>query len=80
MRKTRTEIGYRETVQNRGGFCPHLSDDVTKRIVRYCKATDQNKTRFVIDCVNAQLDILEKQALSNYTKEELIEMLLAERS
>ena len=80
MRKTRTEIGYRATTQKRGGFAPHLPDDVTKRIVRYCKATNQNKTRFVTDCVNSQLDILEKQAFSSYTKEELIEILLAERS
>lgn len=72
--------GFIDSHQKDGGFCPHLDAGVTSRLIRYCKATNQNKTRFVENCIEAQLDILEKEVLASYTKEQLIEMILQGRS
>lgn len=75
MRK-RNELNYRDVKSNDGTFSPHINRTTTERLSRYCKMTNQNRTRFVEQCVNAQLDILEREALVSKSKEELIEMIL----
>lgn len=76
-RKRNAEIGFVDSRQKDGGFCPHLEATVTKRIVRYCRLKNINKTKFVTDCINAQLDVLEKEIYESMSKEELIEILLS---
>lgn len=76
-RKKNTQIGFVESSQKDGGFCPHLDSVITKRLVRYCRLRNLNKTKFVTDCINAQLDVLEKEIYDSMSKEELIEILLS---
>ena len=52
--------GYYESSQKDGGFCPHLEAPIAKRINRYCRIKNLNKTKFVTDCLDAQLSILER--------------------
>lgn len=70
---------YRNTPSRDGSFSPKLSEKTSKRIVKYCEQMNINKTKFVEDCVIAQLDILEREALNSMSKEMLIEMLLAQK-
>ena len=76
MERKRIETSYRDTMTVDGGFSPKIGKEVTARIVRYCKLTNQNKTKFVEDCVRKALDELEKSFLSSLSKEELIQMIL----
>ena len=76
-RKTRTETEYRQTSQSDGSFSPKISPQVTARLTRYCKFTNQNKTKFVESCIMKQLDIIEKETYQNMSKDELIDMLMS---
>lgn len=76
MKRTRNEEGYRNTPTQDGRFSPHISRKTSRRIVRYCEQQNINKTKFVEDCVNDRLDILERELLAGLSKEMLIEMLL----
>ena len=67
------------TLAKDGSFSPHIGHKTTARLARYCKLKDLNKTRFVEDCINAQLDILEREALQILSKEELIELYLSKQ-
>ena len=75
--RTRDEQNYRNVRSNDGTFSPHLSKTINDRVSRYCKMTNQNRTRFVEHCINAQLDVLEREALMSKSKEELIDYILA---
>lgn len=81
MRKTREEVEFRSTFSKDGSFNPHLCPEVSKRINAYCSLTNQNRTKFVEQCVIESLDVLEqdvlKDILSNKSKEELIQMILS---
>ena len=68
---------YRETVPHKGQLCVHVDEKTTGRIIRYCKVKNINKTKFIADCVNKQLDQLEREALHDMSKEMLIEMILS---
>lgn len=59
-----------------GSLSAHISNKTAERLTRYCKATNQNRIHFIENCINAQLDVLEKEWLSNKTKEELIDLVL----
>ena len=75
--RTRKETSFRNNaISKTGTFSPRISAATTNRIIRYCKETNQNKTRFVEQCVNERLDELERQMLANLSKEQLIEMLM----
>lgn len=76
MPRTRNETGYRKVVSSNGGFSPHISKKTNERITRYCKKNNLNKTKFVEQCCNERLDVLEKMMLSEMTKEELISMIM----
>ena len=78
-KRTRNEEGYRNTQTEDGCFSPHISRRTSQRIVKYCQQQNINKTKFVEDCVNERLDVLEREALNAMSKEMLIEMLLFER-
>lgn len=69
--------GYIESTQKDGGFCPHLESPIAKRIDRYCRVNNLNKTKFVTECLDAQLRILEKDIYKDMSKEELIDLLLS---
>ena len=79
MDKNRIEMTYRDTTQKNGNFSPKLGKQVASRVIRYCKRTNQNKTKFVEDCVSKALDELEKDMLSQLSKEELIQMIMNEK-
>lgn len=74
---TRNETSFRNAKSQDGTFSPHLNKTTSERLSRYCKMSDQNRTKFVEHCINAQLDILEKDFYLSKTKEELVEMLLS---
>ena len=76
-RKKNTEIGYVDSYEEGRGFTPHLNALDSKRIDRYCKLKNLNKTKFVSYCVNKVLDDLEKTIYESMSKEELIEILLS---
>ena len=78
MRK-RNESLYRETTSKNGTFSTHVSAKTAARIRRYCALTNINKTKFVEDCINKQLDALERECLDKLTKEELIALVLKEQ-
>jgi len=74
--RQRNEDGFRNTVTKDGGFSPHLGEKTATRLTAFCRITNQNKTKFVEACINAQLDHLERQELMKKTKEELIVLYL----
>ena len=74
---TRNETSFRDAKSQDGTFSPHLNKATSERLSKYCRMSNQNRTRFVEHCVNAQLDILEKEFFLSKSKEELIEMLLS---
>ena len=75
--RTREEQNYRNVRSNDGTFSPHINKTTADRLSRYCKMTNRNRTRFVEHCINAQLDVLEREALMSKSKEELIDYILA---
>ena len=75
--RTRSETSCRDTKSKDGTFSPHLNKATSERLTKYCKISEQNRTKFVEFCVNAQLDILEKEFLMSKSQEELIEMILS---
>ena len=74
--RTRVEDGYRNSVAKDEGFSPHISDKVARRITRYCKQNNLNRTRFVEGVLADALDRLEKEMLEKMSKEELAAMIL----
>ena len=74
--RERNETNFRNMPSKDGRFSPHLSKRTSERLTRYCKSTDQNKTKFAEKCINDTLDLLEIDLLQSKTKEELIYMLL----
>lgn len=73
--RLRVEDGFRSAQSKDGTFSPHLGKTITDRVTRYCKRKNLNRTRFVEQCVNERLDVLEKEYLEGLTKEELIAMI-----
>ena len=76
MGKTREEVLFRATTSKNGSFAPHLSAEVSKMIFDYCQRTNQNRTKFVEQCVIEQIDNCHNKFLLSKTKDELIEMIL----
>lgn len=54
----------------------HLDEKTTDRVIRYCNFKGISRTKFVTDCVIAQLNQLEREMYSSLSQEELIDMLL----
>lgn len=79
-KRTRNETRYRNRKSKNGGFSPHLDSYLGTRITRYCSLTNQNKTAFVSRCLNECLDALESEYLESLTKEELIKLIIKEKS
>lgn len=76
MKKQRNEENYRDVKSRDGGFSPHISKHTAERLTRYCQSINKNRTKFVEECINNQLDTLEQKYYESLTKEELIELLL----
>lgn len=74
--KTRTETNCRNVNSKDGTFSPHFNVAVSERLTKYCKLTNQNRTKVAETCVMKQLDILEREFLEDKSKEELIDLLL----
>jgi hypothetical protein len=60
-----------------GSLSAHISNKTAERLTRYCKATNQNRIHFIENCINARLDVLERDLLITKTKEELIDLILS---
>lgn len=54
----------------------HLDEKTTDRVIRYCNFKGISRTKFVTDCVIAQLNQLEREMYSSLSQEELIDMIL----
>lgn len=78
-RKKRNESGCRNIKSKDGTFGPRLNKTVSERLTKFCKETNRNRTEFVIECINNQLDILEKEYYESLTREELIDKLLKQK-
>lgn len=76
---TRNTDGYRNTPSKDGSFSPRLSPKTTRRLIRYCESQNFNKTKFVEDCVNERLDVLERETLNSMPKEMLVELLMSKK-
>jgi len=74
--RTRKENNLRNTTSKDGSFSPHISHQTAERIRKYCKLTNQNKTKFVEQCCNERLDVLEVEQLQKLSKEELIKLII----
>lgn len=77
MKKIET---YRDTISKDGSLTPHLYNPVANRIRKYCESNNISISKFVTDCMNNQLDILEREAYNNMPKEMLIELLCAKKN
>ena len=75
---TRNE-GYRKTPSKDGCFSPKISEKTTRRLIRYCESQNFNKSKFVEDCINERLDVLERETLNSMPKEMLVELLLSKK-
>lgn len=74
--KARNTDTFRKTMSKDGCFSPRISPKTTRRLIRYCESQNFSKSKFVEDCINERLDVLERETLSSMPKEMLIEMLL----
>lgn len=76
MKRQRNEENYRDVKSRDGGFSPHISKHTAERIIRFCRTKNIGKTKFVEECINKQLDILEPEYYESLTKEELLKLIL----
>lgn len=76
MRKERTEVGCRNAKSKDGTFSPHISKTTTERLTKFCHIKDINRTKFVEQCINDRLDVLEREFYEGLTKDELIDLIL----
>lgn len=76
MRKDRTEMGCRNTKSKNGTFTPHIATQTAERLTKYCHLTNINRTKFVEQCINKQLDWLEKEYYESLTKDDLIALVM----
>ena len=76
MRKQRNEENYRNVKSRDGVFSPHISKHTADRLARFCQSKNINKTKFVEECINNQLNTLEREYYESLTKEELIKLIL----
>lgn len=74
--RKREENTFRCVPSKTGEFNPHLSKATAQRINHYCKATNQNRTKFVEKCINDMLDRLEMELYEAMSKEDLIQIIL----
>ena len=74
-RKKRVETNFRNIKAKDGTFSPHIRKETTERLTKYCHNTDTNRTKFVENCINERLDVLENEFYLSLSKEQLIELL-----
>lgn len=79
MALNRNERSFRNRSSKDGTYSPHIGGPTTERLTKYCKETNQNRTRFVEKCINERLDVLETEFYQALSKEQLIEMLMKGR-
>jgi len=70
---------YRDTVSKDGTLTAHISAEIAKKIKKYCSSQNISATKFIEDCINKELDVLEREAYNSMPKEMLIELLLAKK-
>lgn len=76
MRKTNN---YRDTSSKDGSLTAHISLETAERVRVYYYRQNIATGKFIEDCLNAQLDILEREAYNSMPKEMLIELLLTKK-
>lgn len=80
QRKVRVETGFRNTISKDGKSSPHIGKEVTRRAKEYCERMNTNYSKFVENCINAWLDVHEREALESMDKRELVDIILKIRS
>ena len=75
----RKRENYRDTSSKDGSLTAHISAETAERVRVYCARQNVSTGKFIEDCIKAQLDILEREALNSMPKEMLIELLLAKK-
>lgn len=76
MRKERTEKTCRKTTSKDGTFNPRINKNTAERVIKYCLLKNINKTKFVEQCINERLDVLEREFYESLSKDELINMII----
>ena len=71
---------YRDTISKDGGLTAHISARTAERMRNYCSRQNVAVGRFAEDCINARLDVLEREAYNSMPKEMLVELLLAKKN
>lgn len=71
---------YKNTESKDGSLTPHLYDPIASRIRSYCKQQNISVSKFVGECVESQISVLERKYLEDMPKEMLIELYLTEKN
>lgn len=76
MRKDRIDENCRNSRSKDGTFSPHISKTTAERLTKYCRLKNLNRTKFVEQCVNDRLTVLEREFYENLSKDELINIII----
>lgn len=80
MRKQREENNYREVTSKNGEYSARIPKELNARISRYCKAKDINKKKYLVELVEEGHAKRERDFYENLSKEELVAILLNDKS
>ena len=76
MRKERIEENYRDSRTKDGTFSPRINKATAERLTKYCRLKNINRTKFVEQCINDRLTVLEREFYENLSKDELINLII----
>lgn len=71
---------YRNVTSQDGSLTIHLMNPLANRVRGICQQRNISVMKFVEDCMNIQLDRVERESLESLTKEMLIELYLTEKN
>lgn len=71
---------YNNTESKDGSLSVHLYEPISTRIRNYCKQQNISVSKFVGECVESQISVLERKYLEDMPKEMLIELYLTEKN
>ncbi len=74
--RERVETNCRYTRAKDGVFSPKIGKATAERLTKYCRLENINRTKFIEQCINAQLDVLEQKYYESLSKEDLIRLIM----
>ena len=67
---------YKNTTSKDGSFSCHVNRNIAAKLAHYCDVTGTNKTKLCNKIIEEWLEGAEEKALTNMSKEELINIIL----